>query len=138
MGKRYLVGLTAFAAIGLAQEQGAVQFDLATRFCGQQPMRLEIAIMAYGVWRWIGWLAGRDDGEPRVAIPTALTAVFALGPYQLSWIVNPPAMIWLGLVGQATPWAAMTMVWLISFLTMTGMEHVSRRAELVQLRLEAV
>lgn len=136
MAKRYLVGLTAFAVIGLAQEGGPVSFDIETCCYHHEPLRLDIALMAYGVWRWIGWLAGRDHGEPRVAIPTALTAVFALGPYQLSWIVNPPAMIWLGLVGEATPWAAIPMVWLIAFLTMTAMEHLSRQAELVQLRLE--
>ncbi len=137
MAKKYFLGLTAFAVIGLAQEGGEINFDMMTICYNQQLIRLDIALMAYGVWRWIGWLAGRDHGEPRVAIPTALTAVFALGPYDLSWIVNPPAMIWLGLVGEATPWAAVTMVWLIGFVTMTAMEHLSRRAELVRLRLEA-
>lgn len=83
----------------------------------------------------MGWVARREAGEPTVAIPTALTAIFVVAPYSVSWCVNFPAMILLGLVGEATPWLAIAVVWTTWFGIMKGMEQQSQRARLVQLRL---
>ena len=57
-----------------------------------------------------------------------------LAPYSLSWIVNPPAMIWLGLVGEATPWTAVAMVWAVTFLALKIGERIGEGSpELVTL-----
>ena len=101
------------------------------------PIRLDVLLMAYLVWKALNWLTGRDTGEPGVAIPTALTAVFVLAPYQVSWFVNPSAMIWLGLVGEVSPWLAVALVWTISFGTMKVMEIAAERAQLIELGIGA-
>jgi hypothetical protein len=47
-------------------------------------VRIDVLLMTYAVWLVVAWLAGRDVGEPAIAISTALTGAFVLAPF--SWL----------------------------------------------------
>lgn len=128
-----LLGWTASRGIGLGQEGAALSFDLIDH--GPIVLRLDLLLLIYGTWKMLAWLAGRDGVEPLVAVPTALTGVFLLMPWSVSWFVNQPAMILLGLVGEISPWAATVTVWVTWFGILSLTERIARRNELVQLRI---
>lgn len=138
MSKALMLGLGALAGVAWGQEGGPVAFDLnaATNCYSGEAVRWDYLLIGCASWRLIAWLAGRQASEPAVAIPTALTAVFVLAPFQASWFVNPPAMILLSLVGEATPWSAVAMVWSLSFGIVKGMEALNEKARLVALGID--
>ncbi len=129
-----ILGFTGVLALGFGQESVAVNFDMNV-YHSYQPVRWDVILLAYAAWKWVAWVARREAGEPTVAIPTALTATFVLTPYAVSWFVNFPAMILLGLVGEASPGPAIAIVWTTWFGIMKGMELLNDRARLVQLRI---
>ena len=130
-----ILAFTAFLVLGFGQEDSAVTFDLNVCYF-DQPIRWDAVLLGYAAWKWVGWVARREAGEPAVAIPTAFTAVFVLTPHAVSWFVNFPPMILLGLVGEASPWLAIAVVWTTWFGIMKGMEQLSQRAQIVQLRID--
>ena len=132
-----ILALAVFLSRGLGQEDGSVTFNL-NHYHSYQPIRWDVVLLVYAAWKWVGWVARREAGEPAVAIPTALTAIFVLTPYAVSWFVNLPAMILLSLLGEATSGPAIVIVWTTWFGIMKGIEHQSDRARFVRLRIGCV